>query len=360
MPRGEHLAASRRTILLTGATGVVGRALVAELAADHEVICLRRRRPLDDPRVTELDGDLDRDDLGLSAARRAALAGRLDLIIHAAAATSWRASRRDVFATNVDGTGRMLALAAELGVPFYYLSTAFVARPPQERDGATYTGPAAYLASKIEAEQRVRASGVPAVIVRPSVVIGNSQDGWIAAFQGLHRAAGAVVRGEAPLVPADATSTIDLMPQDVVARAIGALVRGRVTTGEYWLTAGEGAPLVADMIEVAVAIGHRLGIFPHRPRLIPIEAVDRLLLPLLAEAGSPVLRRRFRDFTELMLLFQSGTALPSSMAELGLGAQVTRPALMAAFSRSMEFWARRTGLDRGSAEHGEAEPAVVA
>ncbi|MEJ3745474.1 SDR family oxidoreductase [Actinomycetes bacterium KLBMP 9797] len=361
---GEHPRAARRTVLLTGATGVVGRALVAELAADHEIICLRRRRALDDPRVTELDGDLAREDLGLGAARRAALAGRLDLIVHAAAATSWRASRQNVFATNVDGTGRMLALAAELGVPLYYVSTAFVARPPRERDGETFTGPAAYLASKIEAEQRVRTSGVPAVIVRPSVVIGNSQDGWISAFQGLHRAAGAVVRGDAPLVPADLASIIDLMPQDIVARAIGALVRGRVTTGEYWLTAGEGAPLVAEMIDVAVALGQRLGIYPHRPRLIPIEAVDRLLVPLLAETGSALLRRRFRDFIEMMLLFQSGAALPSSMAQLGLGAQVTRPALMAAFTRSMEFWARRTGLaPAGSDEPDEAphaRPAVVA
>jgi hypothetical protein len=155
---------------------------------------------------------------------------------------------------------------------------------------------------------------------------------------------GALVQNAVPLIPADPSSLIDVMPQDVVARAIGRLVRAESTGGEYWLTAGSRAPSVADLVDITVSVGEHLGHSVHRPRMIPAEAVDRLLIPLMEDVMPPVLRRRFGAFIQLMTLFQSEQALPSSLPDIGLDLTMSRHSLLAAFRRSVEYWTVRTGL----------------
>ncbi|GLW10126.1 hypothetical protein Misp01_52550 [Microtetraspora sp. NBRC 13810] len=105
------------TLLLTGGSGVMGQALIDELAGDFDLVCLRHRKPLNDQRVTEVVGDLGRDDLGLAPDQVAELGRRVDLIVHSAAATGWQAKRAAIFATNLGGTRRMLAFAARAAVP---------------------------------------------------------------------------------------------------------------------------------------------------------------------------------------------------------------------------------------------------
>jgi thioester reductase-like protein len=334
----------KRTVLLTGGSGVLGRALVDELVEDFDVICVRHRKPVADLRVGTVTGDLSRADLGLAPADLDRLLRRVDVILHSAANTSWRAGREEIFATNVGGTATMLGLAERAQAPIYFMSTAFVARVGHTGDDERFGGAAAYLASKIEAEQLLRDSGLPGAIVRPSVVIGDSRDGRMASFQGFSKAAAAVVQGTVPVVPADPGSLIDAVPQDLVARATATLIRERVTAGEFWLTAGEHALVLADLVDTCLDFAAELGLSPHKPRLIPIEMVDRLLLPLLEGAIPPVLRRRFREYAELLLLFQSATPMESSLAELGFAAESRRPALAKAFRRTLEYWATRQGL----------------
>jgi hypothetical protein len=98
------------------------------------------------------------------------------------------------------------------------------------------------------------------------------------------------------------------------------------------------------MVRLTLDIAERYGPRPTAPRMIPTEAVDRLLMPLLDEVLTPSLRRQFSAFVELMLLFQSAHAVPSSMAELGFAAETTHPALLDAFTRSVEYLVRRQGL----------------
>src|SRR5262249_39590901 len=151
----------KRTVLLTGGSGVLGRALVDELVEDFDVICVRHRKPVADLRVGTVTGDLSRAGLGLAPADLDRLLRRVDVILHSAANTSWRASREDIFATNVGGTATMLGLAERAQAPIYFMSTAFVARVDHTGDDERFGGAAAYLASKIEAGQAVRDSGVP-------------------------------------------------------------------------------------------------------------------------------------------------------------------------------------------------------
>lgn len=336
------MTSRKRTLLLTGGSGAIGRALLDELTADFDVICLRGSRPIDDPRVSELTGDLRHPTLGLPAADYARLAGRVDAVLHGAAITKWNVDPGRIRAVNVRGPAAMLRLAADAGAPLYFLSTAFVVRkaPSDER----FAGLAAYLESKTEAEELVRAATTPTVIVRPSVVIGDSADGRMAAFQGWHRMMGSTVKGSLPMLPAAGDSLVDTVPQDVVVEAVAALVRQRVTGGEYWLTAGDQALTFSELVDWCERVSRLAGIGAPRPRFMPFESVDRLLLPLLDDVISEGQRQTFIDFLESVYVFQSAEILPSDLAALGLGHRVTKAALAEATGRSMVYWAKAKGL----------------
>src|SRR5262249_33586970 len=179
--------------LLTGASGVVGQALIPMMAARHELICLTHRAPVHEG-IAHLPADLSQPGMGLDSRRHADLVRRIDAVIHTAAITHFGASGQAMRNLNVHGTQRILELAARANVPVYPLSTAFVARVNQAAARPGVTGgssPVDYLESKIAAEEIVRASGQPTVILRPSVVLGDSGTGRIARYQGLHGILGA-------------------------------------------------------------------------------------------------------------------------------------------------------------------------
>ena len=334
---------AKPTLLLTGASGVLGRALIDELSPDFTIVALRHRTRLADPRVREFAGSLNDPTLGLSEREYSRLAGSVDVVLHAAAATNWKATPESIRATNIDGTQTMLAFAERAGATMYYVSTAFVANPPSA-EGGRFASARAYIASKVEAEQLTRDSDVATVIVRPSVVIGDSRDGRMSAFQGLHRVAGLIVKGMVPLIACDENALTDVVPQDVVTAATGQLIRSGVTDGEFWLTAGEAAPTAGELVAGALRLGHAAGLDPATPRFIAAEAVDRLVLPLLEDAISPQLRGMFAELLEMTWLFQLPAALPTSLPELGFAADMTRPRLLDAYDKSMLFWAQAKGL----------------
>jgi len=332
----------KRTMLLTGGSGVIGRAMLDAMAEDFDIVCLRGRRPIDDPRVDEFAGDFTHPTLGLPAADYARLVDRVDVVLHGAAVTKWSVAPEQLRAVNVQGPASMLRVAADAGAPLYYLSTAFVARqaPSDER----FAGLAAYLESKTEAEELIRAGSVPAVIVRPSVVTGDSRDGRMAAFQGLHRILGSAVRGTLPVMAGDIGSRVDTVPVDIVVEAVGKLIREGVTRGEYWLTAGDQALTFTDLAELCEYVSQLAWIGALRPRFMPFESVDRLLLPLLDDLISDGRRQMFIDFLESAWVFQSTDVLPSDLDELGFGDRATKGALTEALRRSLIYWAQAKNL----------------
>ena len=68
------------TLLLTGAAGVLGRALIDELSPDFTIVALRHRTRLADPRVREFAGSLNDPTLGLSERDYAHLADSVDVV----------------------------------------------------------------------------------------------------------------------------------------------------------------------------------------------------------------------------------------------------------------------------------------
>jgi nucleoside-diphosphate-sugar epimerase len=107
------------TILVTGASGFIGQALVASLAQDHQVICMSRRDPgLGLPWV--------RGDFGALEDLRQLDRYRLDGVIHLAAVTGG-CLERDGILVNVEGTRCLMRYGMDRGCHKYVLASSIAA-----------------------------------------------------------------------------------------------------------------------------------------------------------------------------------------------------------------------------------------
>ena len=335
----------RRTVLVTGATGVVGQALIPRLL-DHkaaDVICLTHRAVIGtaSPRphagnLSTIQGDVARPDLGLGAREYRALAARIDAVVHAAALTDFAGPDETLQRVNVDGTGHALAIAHAAGAPFVHLSTAYLhARGEGQRGHIA----ARYAASKRAAEAVVKASGVGHSIVRPSIVIGDSRTGAMSSAQGLHRAAGAVLSGIAPILPFGASWPFDFIPQDVVADTIAGIVEHERTGEELWVTAGPQALTLAQAVDVLIATGRQLGITVDTPRFVSPEQFDRIIAPVFLPELPPTMRTtitRLLDFFAVYL--DRHEPMPTSLPTLEQQGITTLPDLAESLRRSLHHW----------------------
>jgi NADH dehydrogenase len=162
-------------ILVTGATGLVGRRLVTRLTAQGEVVCLIRPGP----RVRQFEAGVSMQvvsaDVDNLPALRLAMHG-VHTIVHLAAIS--RPNRRhSIDAVNVGGTQNVIEAAQETGVKrIVYVSLI----------GADVHSAYPYLRSKGLAEEVIRESGLDYTIVRSSSVYGDGDDWTSAMAMGMH------------------------------------------------------------------------------------------------------------------------------------------------------------------------------
>ncbi len=122
---GKAPDTARRTVLLTGASGVVGRAVLHRLR-DVNIVCLVHRSPVSGPNVTTVQGDISKRMFGLAEQTYMDLAANVDAVIHCAEITDFNRVDGNLEATNIMGTEHMAAFAAEANAVLYHVSTAFV------------------------------------------------------------------------------------------------------------------------------------------------------------------------------------------------------------------------------------------
>ena len=331
---------ARRTVLVTGASGVVGRALLRRLRG-LDVVCLVHRSPVFGPYVTTVPGNVAEPGLGLAEDTYAELAARVDAVIHCAAVTDFNRTDGSREATNVAGTEHGAAFAAAANAVLYHVSTAFVHTTVDGDRGRTAIG---YASSKLAGENVVRSSGAAHVIFRPSVVIGDSVTGEIAAFQGLYQVAAGMFAGTVPMIPFDPSWPIDFVPADVVADAIACAVENRVSEGEFWVSAGEAALRLEEGVAVAVGLARDLGVAIDAPRFVPPDMFDRLIGPVFLDALPDRVRRNILRMLEFFTTYlQSGQTKPSSLDQLAaLGARPL-PDPRASLRTSLRYWAAHNG-----------------
>ena len=337
---GAAPGTARRAILLTGASGVVGRAVLKRLR-DLDVVCLVHRSPVSGPNVWTVPGDVAKPMFGLARQAFLELAARVDAVIHCAAITDFNRTDGSLEATNIAGTEHTAAFAAAADAVLYHVSTAFVHTTADGDRGRTAVG---YASSKAAAEDLVRSSGVPHVILRPSVVIGDSVTGEIAAFQGLHQVVAGIFAGMVPMIPFDPGWPIDFVPADVVADAIACVAENRLSEGEFWISAGDKALRLDEGAAVVVEFARALGVSIDMPRFVPPDMFDRLIGPVFLDVLPVRIRRNVVRMLEFFATYlRSGETKPSSLDQLAeLGARPL-PDQRESLWNSLKYWATQNG-----------------
>ncbi len=293
---------SRGPVLVTGATGFVGMELLVRLLerTDREIVTLVRAA--DDRaagaridgvldtlfapgearrvrgRVRAVAADLERPGLGLSAATRDRLASQIEAVAHCAASVSFDQELSDARRINVEGTRGVMDLAREASdrgalERVVHVSTAYVAGDRagrvRERQGDVGQGfRNTYERTKLEAEAVVHSSGLPAAILRPSIIVGDSVTGWTPAFNVIYWPLLAFARNLLPTVPADPEGRVDIVCIDTVADALFTLLEGPVRCGTLHAVAGDDAVTNRELAGMAA------GAFGRHPPLFVAAGED--------------------------------------------------------------------------------------
>lgn len=245
--------------LVTGAAGLIGGAVVKQLVANgHSVVALVRDSTEirgncgtliqtsefegKEPSAGEVcivKGDVGKHDCGLIHQTILALSARVDCVIHCAALVKFEAEYKDLYAVNVVGTRNVARTFPKARL--VHVSTAYscgitdgeIAERPHCDGGRFANG---YERSKALAERELLKLRPDAIIARPSIVVGEHENGRIRDFDNIYRVFKFIAEGRIKTIPTTAQATFNFVPIDHVVEGIVALA----------LTDREG-PIVAQL-----------------------------------------------------------------------------------------------------------------
>jgi nucleoside-diphosphate-sugar epimerase len=187
-----------KDIFITGASGFLGRNLLrafADTSDDHFFLLVRSPQAerlighhlsgIEESRFSFVRGDITEPVCGVLDTHRHRLGQSVREVWHVAASTSFDATKgAEITAANIGGTRNVLTLCQDFRrlERFFHISTAYVCGTEQ---GSIPEGPFTrprqfknpYEETKYDGETMVRASGLPFVVIRPSIVVGDSRTG---------------------------------------------------------------------------------------------------------------------------------------------------------------------------------------
>jgi nucleoside-diphosphate-sugar epimerase len=279
-----------RRVLFTGFPGFIGERLLPRLMesdAETRYVCLVQPRfaalaarsvegiesahPHARGRLELVEGDITQPGLGL--ADPAAAAAGLSAAWHLAAIYDLAVAREPALRINVDGTRYVLRFLA--GAPrlerLHYVSTAYVSGTAtgvfRETDldvGQSFKN--FYEETKYLAERDVAASGLPATIYRPAIVVGDSKTGETAKFDGPYFTLAAMERMPSPGVfirIGSGRNPANLVPVDFIVDALAALSASPTSQGRtYHLTDPDPLPVIAVARRLAREMGKSFAFVP--------------------------------------------------------------------------------------------------
>jgi nucleoside-diphosphate-sugar epimerase/pimeloyl-ACP methyl ester carboxylesterase len=246
-------------VFLTGATGFIGKAILAEITAQgHEVYALirnlsrfhkviRQLPPTVSHTVVPIAGDLSQPRLGVSPTNYERIA-EVDMIIHAG-------GPMDIQLSEIEAEQAFLAPAKELaelairihqkkGLKQFIHIVGFMSPYNEENAGTdpdvTLRHAPPYERSKFQSDRHLRTKlrehAIPLSTVNPSVVIGDSWTGKTEQLGGLGILVNAIRRNLMPLVPGGEKYWLPTVHLDHVASFVANLVRTKdLASNTYYL-----------------------------------------------------------------------------------------------------------------------------
>jgi len=254
---------------VTGVTGFVGGYLKRELLKEKELKVVGLVRPesagrqlgLSEEGVEVVWGDVTLSNMGLEESCGRELKKKVTHIFHLAALYDTGADRERLVKENVIGTKNVLKFAHECKrlKKLVYVSTAYVAGKSlgKVKEGKLQK-PALgfhnnYEESKFLAERAVREEmgELPVVIIRPSIVVGDSRSGYVNRVTGLISILRMAGWGRLVVVPGKMTALLNMIPVDVLAQVLVVVMESKKCIGKSYhatdpnpMVLGEGINMI--------------------------------------------------------------------------------------------------------------------
>jgi nucleoside-diphosphate-sugar epimerase len=268
---------TRKVVLITGASGFIGKHVVSTLASSGWVVRAVARDPAAIPERSGVQ-HVALADLARPSDWSALVAGVSHLVHLAGIADAPGQLPDEVYTRiNTDAVGE-LAQAATGRVERFVLMSSVRAQSGlaaehviTEKDFPQPTD--AYGRSKLAAERLLKESGVPFTVLRPVVVYGKGVKGNIASLATL-------AQTPMPLPFGGLDNRRSLLAMENLADAIALVLDARQAEGETFLVADTEPISVAELVS---AMREGLGRAPHLMR-VPAGAVKRLMATFGKEA----------------------------------------------------------------------------
>jgi UDP-glucose 4-epimerase len=264
-------------VLVTGASGFIGKRLTIALASEGWQVRAAARDPSAMPAASRIE-PVAMGDLAQGADWPALLEG-VTHVVHLAGIAHAPGTLPDALYTriNADSVGEVASAARGKVARFVFLSSVraqaglSAEHPITEKDVPAPTD--AYGRSKLEGERLLAASGVHFTVLRPAVVYGKGVKGNVAFLATL-------ARTPMPLPFASLSNRRSLLALDNLVSAIALVLGASEAANETFLVADAEPISVADLV---AAMREGLGRSPHLVK-VPLGAVKRLMQSFGKEA----------------------------------------------------------------------------
>jgi len=361
---------------VTGATGFIGKRLVRKILERKGTVVhfLVRDRSakrsaelldywgVDETRAVGVRGDLTLPGLGITAAERKKLEGKIKHFFHLAAVYDLKADEESQRIANIEGTKNTVLFANEIGAGCFHLTSSIASAGLyegvfredmfEEAEGLDHP----YFSTKHESEKLVRQDcQVPWRIYRPGIVVGDSRTGEMDKIDGPYYFFKLIQRLRQLLPPWMPTiglegGRINLVPVDFVVDAMDHIAHKKGLDGKCFHLVDPSPKRVGEVLNTFAKAGHaptmslyvNAALFGFIPKsikkgLMALTPVRRIQKAIMKDLGLPEDILTFVNYPTRFDCREATAALKGSGIEV--------PALETYAWRLWDFWERHLDPD---------------